>query len=187
MTSPGAEPDGGNVNRSGSGTGSGKRQPIHATCVLIGGNGVLLRGPSGAGKSDLALRLIDRGAELVADDQVLLDLRPVDPEKPVSDGPETGTAGPTLWACAPEPIAGQMEVRGVGLISVPIAREAPVIAVFDLAGPDQVPRLPEKRMVSLVPGHSLPLWTVDPMEPSAPLKIMLLADACTIGRRIPLA
>ena len=39
----------------------------HGTCVEIDGSGVLLRGPSGSGKSDLALRLIDGGARLVAD------------------------------------------------------------------------------------------------------------------------
>ena len=43
---------------------------IHATCVEFEGTGVLLRGPSGAGKSDLALRMIDAGWALVADDQV---------------------------------------------------------------------------------------------------------------------
>ena len=45
-------------------------QLVHATCVALEGpsgpRGVLLRGPSGAGKSDLALRLIDEGARLVA-------------------------------------------------------------------------------------------------------------------------
>ena len=45
---------------------------IHGTCVAIGGAGALLLGPSGSGKSDLALRLIDQGAELVADDRVEL-------------------------------------------------------------------------------------------------------------------
>ena len=45
---------------------------IHASCVAIGGKGVLLLGDSGAGKSDLALRLIDEGARLVADDRAEL-------------------------------------------------------------------------------------------------------------------
>ena len=56
---------------------------VHGTCVALEGVGILLRGPAGAGKSDLAVRLIDGGAVLVADDlcqihregeQLLIDL-----------------------------------------------------------------------------------------------------------------
>ena len=43
---------------------------LHATCVSINGKGVLLLGPSSSGKSDLGLRLVDGGAQLVADDRV---------------------------------------------------------------------------------------------------------------------
>ena len=42
---------------------------IHASCVAAGNGGVLILGNSGQGKSDLALRLLDRGARLVADDR----------------------------------------------------------------------------------------------------------------------
>jgi serine kinase of HPr protein (carbohydrate metabolism regulator) len=45
---------------------------IHASCVSIEGVALLLRGPSGAGKSDLALRLLETGAELIADDRTQL-------------------------------------------------------------------------------------------------------------------
>src|SRR5947207_2280429 len=48
---------------------------VHGTCVAIDGEGVLLRGRPGSGKSDLALRLIDGGALLVADDQTELSRR----------------------------------------------------------------------------------------------------------------
>src|SRR5258706_5198328 len=57
---------------------------VHATCVRIDSAGahfgappqcgILLLGKSGSGKSDIALRLIDAGAELVADDRVELYL-----------------------------------------------------------------------------------------------------------------
>jgi HPr kinase/phosphorylase len=53
---------------------------IHASCVVLaragepfgapGDAGILILGASGSGKSDLALRLIGRGALLVADDRV---------------------------------------------------------------------------------------------------------------------
>ena len=41
---------------------------VHGSAVAVDGGGVLLRGASGSGKSDLALRLIDAGAMLIADD-----------------------------------------------------------------------------------------------------------------------
>ena len=54
---------------------------VHATCVVIGEAGALIRGASGAGKSRLAQALIAEGAarglfaRLVADDRVALSLR----------------------------------------------------------------------------------------------------------------
>src|SRR3546814_17418763 len=75
---------------------------VHATCIAIDGRGILLRGPSGSGKSDLALRLIDGGALLVADDQVILT---------EADG--------ELTASAPATTAGRMEVRGIGVVDMP--------------------------------------------------------------------
>ena len=51
---------------TGVGTDGGGEVIVHATAVRWQGRGILLRGPSGAGKSDLALRLIERGADLRA-------------------------------------------------------------------------------------------------------------------------
>ena len=67
---------------------------LHATCVAINDQGVLLVGPSGVGKSDLALRLIDGGAELVSDDQTKVCL-------------EKGK----LLASPPDKLAGMLEIR----------------------------------------------------------------------------
>ena len=39
---------------------------VHATCVVIGEAGVLLRGPSGSGKSTLARRLVEGAADAAA-------------------------------------------------------------------------------------------------------------------------
>ena len=79
---------------------------LQATCVAIDGRGVLIRGAPGSGKSSLALALIDRGAVLVGD-----------------DGVELSPQGEQLHASPPPNTAGLLEVRNVGLIKLPAARE----------------------------------------------------------------
>src|SRR5690242_15181364 len=98
----------------------------HGTCVEIGGVGVLLRGPPGSGKSDLALRLIDRGARLVADDQT-----------------ELRREGAAVLASAPPSIAGRIEVRGVGILELPQAPSVALGLVVDLVPAADIERLPE--------------------------------------------
>ncbi|PWR25030.1 HPr kinase/phosphorylase [Zavarzinia aquatilis] len=134
---------------------------LHATCVALGARGVLLRGPSGAGKSDLALRLVDRGAWLVADDQVELTV-------------EAGT----LVARCPAAIRGLLEVRGLGLVDMPATRSVPLALVADLVPPADVPRLPADERVSLA-DINLSRIALNPFEHSAPIKLeMALALAC---------
>lgn len=128
---------------------------VHGTTVALDGEGVLLRGPSGSGKSDLALRLIDRGARLVADDQT-----------------ELTCAAQRLIARAPRSITGRMEVRGVGILRVPAVPSAPLRLVVDLVAPDRVERLPEPQFCDYLQ-CSLPLLTLAPFEASAPAKIRL--------------
>lgn len=45
---------------------------VHATCVTKDNQGLLLCGEPGIGKTELALSLLDRGFQWVADDMVLL-------------------------------------------------------------------------------------------------------------------
>lgn len=98
---------------------------MHATCVAFGDIGILLRGPSGAGKSDLALRLIEAGASLVADDQVRLT---------VDNG--------ALCASPPDELAGLLELRGVGLVRLPNVSRASIYLVADLVLSGVPERLP---------------------------------------------
>lgn len=107
---------------------------IHASCVALDGRGILLAGPSGAGKSDLALRLIDGGARLVADDQTVLSL-------------ETGR----LTAAPPPSIAGLIEVRHVGILRMPFETAVPVELYIDLTSSDAgLQRLPEAETITLL-------------------------------------
>jgi serine kinase of HPr protein (carbohydrate metabolism regulator) len=126
---------------------------FHASCVAIGGRAVLIAGDSGAGKSDLALRLIDRGAVLVSDDQVALS---VEREQ--------------LLASAPETIAGQIEVRGLGIVAMPYRSPMPVALLIDLAAPTE--RMPEPACRELC-GVSVPVLALDPFAASAPIKAEL--------------
>lgn len=128
---------------------------VHASCVLVEGAGFLLLGASGAGKSDLALRLIDRGARLVADDRVVLEAR---------EG--------TLWASPPTPLAGLLEVRGLGLVTLDHLPEARLHGAVHLGSPCD--RLPEPAHWSWG-GVRLPAWRLAPFEPSAAAKLILLA------------
>lgn len=129
---------------------------LHATCVAVGGTGVLLRGPSGSGKSDLALRLIDGGAELVGDDQILVAAK---------DGHLTAVPHPNL--------AGLLEVRGLGIFSIPHRPSVDVQLIVALGG--QAPeRLPEPQHEE-IQGISLPLLSLNAFEASAPAKVRLAA------------
>lgn len=128
---------------------------VHGTSVSVGGEGILLRGPSGAGKSDLALRLIDDGAKLVADDQT-----------------ELHRAGDTLEMTAPAALAGLLEVRGVGIVRVAHVGRAPLRLVVDLEPEGRIERLPEPR-VCTIEGVVLPLMALYPFAASAPAKLRL--------------
>jgi serine kinase of HPr protein (carbohydrate metabolism regulator) len=93
-------------------------ETIHASAVVVGDRGVLVRGASGAGKSSLALALVaafGARAVLVADDRVALS-----------------AAGGRLVATAPAAIAGAMEVRGLGIIAAPHLSPAVIDLVVDL-------------------------------------------------------
>jgi serine kinase of HPr protein (carbohydrate metabolism regulator) len=136
---------------------------IQATCVAIDGLGVLLRGPSGSGKSDLALRLIDGGAKLVAD-----------------DGVELRRQGERLFARlppgAPDSVRGRIELRGLGILPVPSVAEAPLDLVIDLVAVDALERLPEPLTIELL-GVALPLLRLSAREPSAAAKVRLAVRA----------
>ena len=134
----------------------GPEANIHASCVTIGARGVLLLGKSGAGKSDLALRLIDDGARLVADDRAILFV-----------------ARGALHARAPESIKGLLEIRGLGIAAIPVRPNAKIALVVRLGR--EGARLPPPSLyrapASLRAAEPVPQIALDARFASTPAKI----------------
>ncbi len=86
---------------------------LHASAVAINGAGVLILGPSGSGKSATALDLIARGAELIADDRVVVQGTP-----------------PRL--SPPDALAGLVEARGIGLLRLPYRDDITAVLAIDM-------------------------------------------------------
>jgi len=117
-----------------------------ATAVAIGGRALLIEGPPGTGKSSLALALIDRGAALIGDDAVMLE---------VVDG---------LLLASPHPrVTGLIEVRNVGLIAMPVTGGVPVALVLRLDA--EAPRHVEAADRVERAGVSLPMLRLWPDSP----------------------
>jgi serine kinase of HPr protein (carbohydrate metabolism regulator) len=131
---------------------------LHGSAVGLDGKGVLLLGASGSGKSDLALQMIDRGAVLIADDQVCLS-----------------RAGDRLMAEAPPALAGLIEVRGLGIMRVPHAVGG-LDLVVDLESGEEEARLPDP-MTASWHGLSLPKIRIQARAASAAAKIALALSA----------
>ena len=98
---------------------------------------------------------MERGARLVADDRVELSVR-----------------RGRVFAQAPPALAGLIEARGLGVVSVPHRRTAELVLVVDLVRPEQVERMPDPDRCE-VAGLFLPRLSLAPFEDSAPYKIRL--------------
>jgi HPr kinase/phosphorylase len=136
---------------------------LHASAVVVGEAGILIRGPSGAGKSSLALALIalarsqGRFARLIADDRTEL----------------TARAGRLLAAPVP-PIEGMIERRGLGLTPEPYLAMAVIRLVVDCgAEPERMPE-PEA-LVEAIAGVSLPRLSLLPRAGDERLILTALA------------
>jgi len=139
---------------------------VHASCVAIGPLGVLLLGQSGSGKSDLALRLIDQGAKLVADDRTILFV-----------------SRRALHAKPPPSIKGLLEIRGVGIVELPV-RASVKIALAVRLGREGA-RLPQPAIyhppTGLKPLPPPPLIALDARFASTPAKIRAALAAFSQG------
>lgn len=114
--------------------------------------GALILGPSGAGKSDLALRALDLGLRLVADDRVTV-----------------WTSGGALFGRAPDRLAGLIEARGHGIGPEPSLAFAEIVLAVRCVSAS-IERLPDPQ-VEIVAGTPVPMTRLDPREASAPAKL----------------
>ena len=126
---------------------------IHGTSVAIENNGILIIGKSGKGKSDLALRLIDSGATLIADDITVC----VSKKNKIFLYPD-------------EQIKGIIEIRGVGLMKVQYIEGIELKLVIDLNSKN-LDRLPKKSEKKNIMGIKLPIIFLSAKEASAVAKV----------------
>jgi serine kinase of HPr protein (carbohydrate metabolism regulator) len=136
---------------------------LHAGLVALylggGWRGVLIAGPSGAGKSDLALRTLDHGFRLVADDRTIL-----------------WRSGGRLYGRAPDVLHGLIEVRGLDVLRRPALAFAGVDLAVSCLGADQATeRIPEASHVDHL-GLSLPQISLRACEASAPAKLRVALE-----------
>jgi HPr kinase/phosphorylase len=109
---------------------------VHASAVLVGERGVLIRGPSGSGKSSLLLGLLagePAATWLIADDRVIL----------------TAAHG-RLIAAAPPSLAGQLEIRGQGIVRRPFVSPARLHLTVDLMRLADCERMPSAEAEAIV-------------------------------------
>jgi HPr kinase/phosphorylase len=137
---------------------------IHASAVQVGDRAVLIRGPSGAGKSRLAFDLILAGrtgqipsAVLVGDDRVIVEAQA---EKAV--------------VRAVPPLAGLIEVRGLGIRRCDFVEEAVIGLVVDLSAGD-AERLPAPEQLRIrLCGVDLPRIPIGSGYDALPLVVAAL-------------
>ena len=116
---------------------------VQASVVAIDGRALMLDGPPGSGKSSLALALIGCGAQLIGDDGVTLT-----------------RDGDTIMASPPPNIAGLLEIRGVGLVEMPLAAPTPLALILTLG--EAGARLPKMAGERDVLGLAIPHLAFEP-------------------------
>ena len=130
---------------------------LHATAVAVDGHGLLILGPSGSGKSYLAIEMLALGADLISDDRVWLR-----------------SGGTEIILYTAEPVMGQIEARGLGLLSCPMQTCVPLKYCLDLSLISEA-RLPFAQEVTKL-GHRILVLPGRPIVPQAAALMLLVKN-----------
>ena len=130
---------------------------LHASAAAVAGRGLLIVGGAGRGKTSLLLELLALGAELVADDRVLVS-----------------SAGDGVRLSPSPRLEGLVEIRGAGILDTGRFTDAPLWLIADL---DRAPaaRMPEWRHLT-VAGQSCPVIDCD-RRPATSATLMAILRA----------
>ena len=131
---------------------------MHATCVDINGSGVLIVGRSGSGKSSLAINLLALGSKLVADDQC-----------------ELVKKNNKIRISKPASLPNSIEIRGVGLVSVPMVVETSLDWVVNMDEAEKE-RMPDLRFTK-IDGYRVPTVFGKNMDELASRIYVLVSNA----------
>ena len=127
---------------------------FHSTSVVIEDSGILIRGQSGIGKSDLALRLIDSGATLIADDLTICKKN-----------------GDYLYLYPHSETKGLIEVREIGIMTVPYVENIKLALVVELVK-EEFERIPRMMSCNIL-GKKFPIIKIFGKSSSAVAKIKI--------------
>ena len=131
---------------------------MHASCVDVNGSGVLIVGRSGSGKSSLAINLLALGAKLVADDQC-----------------ELVRKNNSCRIFKPASLPKSIEIRGIGLVSVPMVVETSLDWVVDM-DEAETERMPDLRFTK-IDGNRVPTVFGKNVDELAPRIYVLVSNA----------
>ena len=132
---------------------------MHATCVDINGSGVLIIGRSGSGKSSLAINLLALGSKLVADDQCEI----------------VNKNNNRFCVSKPASLPKSIEIRGIGLVSVPMVVETSLDWVVDM-DEAETERMPDLRFTE-IGGYRVPTVFGKNMDELASRIYVLVSNA----------
>ena len=141
----------------------------HAGLIALHGaggwRGVLIEGASGVGKSDLALRALQVGFRLVADDRTIV----------------WSCQGRLFGACPPA-IGGLIEARGVGITRSPDRSFSEIHLIVNCVGvSERVERLPEFASQAIM-GVPVPALSLHALEAASPMKLIHALSLLGPGR-----